>query len=351
MPLRRSGSDRPGFRRTRRQDHQPRRTGLVILVMAVLGLGLLSISVGTRAIPIGVTWDSIFHFDPTNSDHLLVRHLRIPRTLLAVLVGCALGVAGAIMQALTRNPLADPGILGVNAGAALVIAMAISFLGITSVTAYMWFGLLGAGAAGTVVYLLGGLRRGTNPVRVVLAGAAMSVVLLALTQVVLINAEDGVFDQYRHWVVGSLQGRGYAVLGPVSLLVAVGAVVSLSLARLLDAAMLGRDLSASLGANPVRVWSLSALVVIVMAGAATAAAGPVGFIGLTAPHIARAITGPEHRWVLPYSMLVSSVLMLLADTAGRLVARPGEVGVGLMVALLGGPFFIALVRQRKLVQL
>lgn len=329
-----------------------RRPLVVVASMAVLVvLALLSFGVGTKPLAPSTTWDAIFAFDPANSDHLLVRYLRLPRTALAVVVGCCLGVAGTVMQALTRNALADPGILGVNAGAAAAIAAAIAFFGVTSVTSYMWFGLLGAAVAGVAVYFLGGMRRGSSPVRLVLAGAALSIVLLALTQVVIVNSEETVFDQFRHWTVGSLQGRGTSVVLPVTLLALVGVATSFVLARALNAAVLGEEVARSLGANPVRVWSLAALAVILTSGAATAAAGPVGFVGLTAPHLARFVTGPDHRWVLPVSMLFSAVLVLGADVLGRVVAPPGEVGVGIMVALIGGPFFVYLVRSRKLVQL
>lgn len=312
---------------------------------------LLSIAVGTRPIPPSVTWDALFAFDPADSDHLLVHHLRLPRTLLAALVGSALGVAGAIMQALTRNPLADPGILGVNAGASAAIAAAIAFLGVSDVTAYMAFGLAGAALAGAAVYMLGNLNKAANQVRVVLAGAALSIVLLSLTQIILVNSDELVFDQFRHWTVGSLQGRGYAVLGPVFVLIGLGLCAAMFLMRALDTAALGSDLTRALGGRPLLIWSLSAIIVVVLAGGATAAAGPIVFVGLTAPHVARLMTGPSHRWVLPYSMLLSAILMVLADTIGRVVAPPGEVGVGIMVALIGAPFFIALVRQRRISQL
>ena len=321
------------------------------LAVLLVGVVLVSFVVGEKNVALSDTLAAVVAFDPGNNDHLLVRHLRVPRTLLAVIVGCALGVAGAVMQALTRNPLADPGILGVNAGAAAAIAAAIAFLGTTDVVDYMWFGLLGAAVAGGAVYLLGGLRRGTDPVRVVLAGAALTVVLQALTQVVLINSEEAVFDQFRHWTVGSLQGRGFAVLGPVAALVGFGLLLAATLVRALDAAVLGSDISRALGVDPLRVWGLSALAVIVLAGGATAAAGPIGFVGLTAPHLARSLTGPDHRWVIPYSMLLSAVLVVGSDAIGRVVARPGEVGVGIVVALIGGPFFVYLVRRGKLVQL
>ncbi|MCX8997370.1 iron ABC transporter permease [Rhizobiaceae bacterium BDR2-2] len=326
-----------------------RRTGgLLALGLLLTGFVLFGIVAGARPIPLAVTWEAIVHFDPANSSHLLVRHLRVPRTLLAIFVGAALGVAGAIMQALTRNPLSDPGILGVNAGAALAIAVAISLFGITGVTAHMGFGLVGAAVAGAAVYCLGQLHRNGSQVRVVLAGAALSVVLLSLTQIVLVNSDERVFDQFRHWATGSLQGRGYPVLLPVSLLTVAGLALALSLAKALDTAALGSDLTRSLGGNPLRIWGLSALAIVMLSGAATAAAGPIGFVGLTAPHIARLMVGPGHRWLLPYSMMVSAILVVAADALGRVIAPPGEVGVGIMVALMGGPFFIALVRRARI---
>lgn len=325
--------------------------GLLVLPCLLAILMLLSVGIGTRSIPPSVTWDALFAFDPANSDHLLVHHLRLPRTLLAAIVGAALGLAGAIMQALTRNPLADPGILGVNAGASAAIVAAIAFLGIADVTAYMAFGLAGAALAGGAVYALGNLSRTANHVRIVLAGAALTIVLLSLTQIILINSEEQVFNQFRHWSVGSLQGRGYGVLGPVFVLVSMGSFAALFLTRALDTVALGNDLARTLGGSPALIWSTSAIVVVVLAGGATAAAGPIAFVGLTAPHVARLVTGPGHRWVLPYSMLLSAILMVAADTLGRIVAPPGEVGVGIMAALIGGPFFIALVRQRRISQL
>lgn len=255
------------------------------------------------------------------------------------------------MQALTRNPLADPGLLGVNGGATLAIVAAIAFLGIESMSHYLWFGLGGAALAGAAVYLLGGVGPRHNPVRVVLAGTALSVVLLALTMLITVNANDEVFDRFRHWAVGSLQGRGYDVLVPVMYLIAGGLLVGLSLAKALDAMALGNDLGQAMGASPLRVWLLSALVIVVLAGAATAAAGPLSFIGLTAPHLARFFSGPNHRRLLPFSVLIAAILTVAADTLGRLISHPNEISVGIMAALLGGPFFVFLVKRWRLVQL
>lgn len=328
-----------------------RRIGIVVLIVLVVLAVFLSACFGTRDIPFATTWQAVVAFDPESSEHLLVVNQRIPRALISVLVGLCLGVAGAVMQALTRNPLAEPGILGVNAGSALFIAFGIALFDWTDPVHYMWLGLIGAAVAGAAVYLLGGVRRGTNPVRLVLAGAALTVVLGALTQLVIINGLEQVFDRYRHWMVGSVAGRGYEVLIPVSLLAAVGLILALALARPLDSAMLGEDLSRSLGGNPNRVWALAGIAVIILAGSATAAAGPIAFLGLAAPHLARLIAGADHRWVLPYSGLLAALIIVVADTLGRVIPPKGEVSVGIMVALLGGPFFVYLVRTRRIAKL
>lgn len=325
--------------------------GIVGLLLALLGCACLSVFIGTRFEAPAVTWQALAAFDPSQSEHLLVHYLRVPRTLLAVVVGGALGVAGAMMQALTRNPLADPGILGVNAGATVAIVSAIALFGITDVFGYMWFGLIGATIAGGAVYLLAGLRRGINPVRVVLAGSALSVVLLALTHIITVNSDQEVFNQFRHWAVGSLQGRGYDVLWPVTLLVAFGLALSMALRQALNTVSLGQDLGEALGANPQRVWLLASSVIVVLSGAATSAAGPLSFVGLTAPHLARFLVGPDHRWLLPYSMLIAALLTVVADILGRVIGYPDEISVGIMVALIGGPFFVVLVRKWKIAQL
>ncbi len=329
------------------------RRGLLLVSLTALLVVCVFVSacIGVKDIPLSETWSAITDFHPENPAHLLVAHQRIPRAILAVVVGAALGVAGAIMQALTRNPLAEPGLLGVNAGAGVMIAVGISFFGITSVSGYLWLGMLGAAIAGTGVFFLGGARTGTNPVRLVLAGAALTVVLGALTQVILVNSSDDVFGSYRHWMVGSLAGRGYETLTIVAIVTAVGLALAASLARSLDSAALGEDLSRALGAHPTRVWALAGLTVIILAGAATAAAGPIVFLGLAAPHLSRQLAGVNHRWVLPYSAVLAALLIQFADIAGRSLPIAGEVSVGIMVALLGGPFFVVLVRTRKIAQL
>lgn len=335
----------------RRRQQRQRRRGLVVGVLLLLGLMALSVGIGARWVPVSVTLDALSAFDPGISDHLLVRQLRLPRTLVAVLVGCALGVAGVVLQAITRNPLADPGLLGINAGAAVAIVAGVAYWGVTDVLGHLGLGFVGAAVASVAVYLLGGLKQGINPVRVLLAGAAVTVMLMAMAQIIIINSNELVFDQFRHWAVGSLQGRGSQLIVPVLVLVCLGLALAFYLSRALDVLALGGDFGQSLGLRPGLVWLLAAAAIVLLAGAATAAAGPISFVGLAAPHLARMIVGPDHRWLLPYTTLLAAVLTLAADVLGRLVVHPGEVGVGIMVALIGGPFFVALARRRRLAQL
>ncbi len=336
---------------TANQAETKYRLGLIAGAAVIVLLALVSVCVGARQIPLATTLDALRHFDPTNSEHLLVHWVRLPRTILAVVVGIGLGGAGALMQALTRNPLADPGILGVNAGAMVGIVSAIALLGFTDIEQYLWFGMLGAALAGALVYVLSSVYRAMSPVRLILAGAAVSVVLLAITQIITINSSEEVFDQFRHWAVGSLQGRGFDVVWLTTAMIIITSIVVLNLSRLLDVLALGDDLGRALGVNARWVWLVVCSCVVVLSSAASAAAGPISFIGLTAPHIARFLVGPGHRWLLPYSMMISAILLLGADVAGRIIGAPGEVSVGIMVTLLGGPVFIVLVRRWKLVQL
>ncbi len=319
--------------------------------IVLLVLMLISLMVGAKWIEPKTIMAAFLSFDASNSDHLLVRQLRLPRTMVAILVGAALGAAGVILQAITRNPLADPGLLGINAGAAVAIVAAIALLGASSMLAQLWAGFIGAALAGVMVYLLGGIRHQLNLIRILLAGAALTVVLLALAQMLILNSDEHVFDQFRHWAVGSLQGRGQQVLLPVSLLIGLGLLMTVYLIRALDVMSLGQDLVEVLGVNIRLVWIVTALAVIILTGTATALAGPISFVGLAAPHLARYFTGANHRLLLPFTLLLSAILVLLADILGRLVVHPDEIGVGIMIALLGGPFFILLARGKRLIQL
>ncbi len=314
-------------------------------MIAIALLALASLMAGARPLSLATVEHALTAFDAGDNEHLLLRHLRLPRTVLALVAGGALGVAGALMQTLTRNPLADPGLLGVNAGAAAAIAAAMALGAAHGPAGQVMAGFAGAAAAGALVYAIGGLHRAHDPLRLVLAGAAISAILLAVTQLITLNSEELVFVQFRHWVVGSLQGRSGQVLVAVLPAVALGAVGALALARALDALALGQDLGKSLGARPRLVWIGTAVVIVLLAGAATAAAGPLAFIGLAAPHVARHVCGPGHRRVIPCAALVGACLLLAADTLGRVIAAPDEISAGIMAAVLGGPLFVALARR------
>jgi iron complex transport system permease protein len=325
--------------------------GLLVAVALLLVVCLLSIAVGSKQIPLGTVLDALRHYDETNTDHVIVHSLRVPRTLIGLLVGAALGLSGALMQGVTRNPLADPGILGVNGGAALFVVGGIYWFGLTSLTAYVWLAFAGAAAASVAVYTLGSLgREGATPVKLALAGAAMTAMLGSLTTALLIGDVD-TFDQFRFWSVGSLAGRGSDIAAQVAPFILVGIVLALVSGRLLNALSLGDDVARSLGQRVGLTRVFTAVTVVLLCGAATAAAGPIGFIGLTIPHVARLITGPDYRWILPYSMLLAPILLLGSDVLGRVVAQPGELQVGIVTAVIGAPFFIALVRRRKLADL
>ena len=331
--------------------HSTRAVGLVAaLVVLVLAMGA-SVFFGTKPMPFSHAWDALFSYDPTIDDHIVVRTMRVPRTWLGLMVGAALGMAGAVMQGVTRNPLADPGILGIEAGAALAVVIGIQTLGISSFGGYVWLAFAGAALASVVVYGLGSLGRGgATPVKLALAGAATAALLGSLTTAVLL-LDVSTLDQFRFWVVGSLAGRGSDIVVPLIPVMAVGTVLALGSSRSLNAMALGDDVARALGLRLGVARGVAALSVVILAGGATAAAGPIGFVGLTVPHVARAVCGPDNRWIIPWSAVLAPTLLLLADVAGRVVARPGEVQVGILTTVIGAPFFIALVRRRKLAEL
>jgi iron complex transport system permease protein len=341
----------PGTRPSGAPEHPHRVPGLLLAVGVVALLCFLSLAVGARTISLDTVWQAVAHYDPSNTDHLVIRELRLPRTVLGVLVGAALGLAGAVMQGVARNPLADPGILGVNAGAALFVVVAISVFGFTSILGYVWFAFAGAGAAAVVVYSIASLGRdGATPIKLALAGAAVSAGLGAVTTSFLL-LDQATFDQFRFWQVGALAGRDLAITAQIAPFLIAGCLFALTLGRVLNTLSLGEDVARGLGASVPLSRALSAAAVVLLCGGATAAAGPIGFVGLTIPHVARMITGPDYRWTLPYSMVLAPILLLSADILGRVIARPGEVQVAIVTAVIGAPVFIALVRRRKLAEL
>ncbi|MCM2417397.1 iron ABC transporter permease [Streptomyces sp. RKAG293] len=325
-----------------------RAAGLLAATGVLVLIAIASVATGAKPIPLDQVWHGLFHSTGTSTD-VVVRELRVPRTLLGLLVGAGLGLAGAVMQALTRNPLADPGLLGVNAGASAAVVSAISFLGVTSLTGYVWFAFLGAAAVSVLVYALGG-SRGATPVRLALAGTALTAALYGYVNAVEL-LDTAALDTMRFWTVGSLASATMTVVAQVAPFIGAGVLLALALARPLNAIALGDDTARALGASLTRTRVLAMTAITLLCGAATAACGPIVFIGLMVPHIVRSITGPDLRWTLPYAAILSPVLLLGADIAGRLVARPGELQAGIVTALIGGPVFIHLVRRRRMAQL
>lgn len=323
--------------------------GLLVLAVLLVVVALLSLAIGSRAISLTTVVDVLF--DPDGSDaSTIVHELRIPRTVLAIAVGIALGIAGALMQGHTRNPLADPGLLGVEAGAAFAVVLGIYVFGVTDLTGYAWFSLIGAGLAAAAVFAIGSTRGGPDPVSLVLAGMAISALLFALAQVFVLRDLD-TLDAYRFWAVGSVSSRGMEVFWQVLPFIVVGLLLAAMSASTLNLLQLGDDVAASLGMHPMRAKVVGVLGVMMLTGAATAACGPIAFVGLVVPHVARFFSGVDYRWVIPYSGFIGALLLLSADIVGRVIVRPGELQVGIVMALIGGPVFIALVRRTRVVRI
>lgn len=321
----------------------------VPLTLAVLGLLLVALSItslmlGARPIAFSAVRDAFLHYDPGMTDHIVVRQYRLPRTILCLLCGAAFGAAGALIQASTRNPLADPGILGVNAGAAFAVILAVGVFSFASITAYVWFALVGAAMAGLLVYTIGASAGGATPVSLLLSGVAISAVLGGIgSSVTLLDPQA--FDSLRHWQVGTVAGRNLAVAVTVAPFIVGGLLLALIAAPALNAAALGDDTARALGLNLSRLRITVILSVTLLAGAATAATGPISFIGLMMPYAARWIAGSDQRQIIPLTMLCSVNLLLAADIAGRLLIYPDELDAGVVVAFLGAPVLIMLARS------
>lgn len=334
--------------------HGIRHRRLLVLLAMLAGLLLavtLSITLGSKPVPLTDAWHALTA--PSGTEHdIIIRSLRVPRTVLGVLAGLALGVAGALMQGHTRNPLADPGLLGVTQGAAFAMVASIILLGASSVLAYIWFGLAGALVASVAVFALGmtGGRGGPTPVTLALAGTAVSALLYALTSA-LVLLDEQAMDVFRFWQAGSIAARGSDVVWQVLPFILAGLLLAMVNAPALNALSLGEDVARGLGQNIAITRAVGVAAVTLLSGASVAACGALAFVGLIVPHLVRPLSGTDHRWLLPYSGLVGAVLLLVADVLGRVVAPPGELEVGVVLALIGAPFFIALVRRRKPVRL
>jgi iron complex transport system permease protein len=333
-----------------RQRRRRRVIGIAVLLGVLVVSCVLSVVIGAKTIPLHDVWNGLFAPTGTEND-LIIRELRVPRTVVGVLAGAALGLAGALMQGHTRNPIADPGILGITQGAALAVVLAVYTFGVTTLLGFIWFGFAGALLGALAVFAIGSLGRGgPTPVTLALAGTAISHLLQAVTSALVISDQQ-TMDTYRFWKVGSIAVTDPAVIPQVLPFLLAGVVLALVNASGLNALSLGEDVARSLGHRVEWARRSGIAGIAILVGGAVAICGPIGFVGLIVPHVARFFTGADYRWLLPFAGLMGASLVLLADVLGRVVARPSEVQVGVMLAMVGAPFFIALVRRRKLVRL
>lgn len=334
----------------RAPDAAPRRPAgvrtlwLLAALLVLAAVMVASLAYGSRDVPWADVQAAIGGADGTLGEAAAAK--RIPRTLLAVVIGAALALSGAVMQGVTRNPLADPGILGVNMGASLAVVTGVAFFGLTSPTSYIWVAIVGAAASALFVYTVGTLGRGgATPLKLALVSAA-SAAFASLVSAVVLPRND-IAGSFRLWQIGGVGGASYERIGQVLPFLAAGFLLCLLSARALNSLALGDELAAGLGERVALVRAVAALGAVLLCGAATAVAGPIAFVGLVVPHTCRLLVGVDHRWLLPLSMLLGAVLLTAADVVGRVVARPSEIDVGIVTALIGAPFFIYIVRRQK----
>ncbi|MFD8408177.1 FecCD family ABC transporter permease [Streptomyces anulatus] len=318
---------------------------LLLSVLALAAVMVASVALGSRDVPWSDVVAALGGADDTLGRAAATK--RIPRTVLAVVIGAALGLAGGVMQGVTRNPLADPGILGVNMGASLAVVTAVAFFGLTSPTGYIWTAIVGAAFSALFVYTVGTLGRGgATPLKLALAGAATSAAFASLVSAIILPRND-IAGSFKLWQIGGVGGASFERIGQVMPFLAVGFAVCLLSARALNSLALGDELAAGLGERVALARTVAAIGAVLLCGAATAVAGPIGFVGLVVPHTCRLLVGVDHRWLLPLSAVLGGVLLTAADVVGRIVARPSEIDVGIVTALIGAPFFIYIVRRQK----
>ncbi|WP_392507319.1 FecCD family ABC transporter permease [Naumannella halotolerans] len=322
----------------------------VSLIVCTLTLGLLtlaSLAIGARELSLAEVWQAVFA--PGGAETragIIIRELRLPRTLLGLLVGVAPGIAGVVMQVITRNPLAEPGLLGVNAGASLAVVLGIAVFGVTDASGWLWFALFGAGLAALVVNWLGMRNAGTEVTHLVLAGVALSASMSAVVGVITMFRSDA-FDTYRFWMVGALSGADLPTVLGLAPAVTVAVVGALLLAGHFNTMALGDEVGSGLGVRVTRVRLLGLLLITILCGCAVAAAGPIGFVGLVVPHTVRLLVGVDQRAVLALSLLVGPILVLAANIIGRVVVRPGELEVGIVTAFIGAPVLLFLILRAR----
>jgi iron complex transport system permease protein len=321
--------------------------GLIAGLFVLLVVMLLSLRFGSINISTQDAWNALFHFDASNYNQVVVRNLRLPRTVIAVGVGAGLAVAGAAAQAVTRNPLAEPAILGISNGATLGVVIAIFFLGLTSTYEFIWFAFGGAFIASALVFLIAAAGRGgASPIKLALTGVVISWFLSAWTSALLLMDEK-TMDTVRFWMAGSVAGRSLSTFWAIAPFLIGGTLLCGFLGNQLNIMSLGEDSARALGMSTVRTRVVAFTLVVVITGAGVAVAGPIAFVGLATPHIVRSIVGPDYRWILPYSIIGGAIFLTVADIVGRLVVRPAELQVGIVTALVGAPFLIVLARRRS----
>ncbi len=318
---------------------------LILLAIVLLALLVASIKIGSRE----VSWEEVLAAFSGNVDDIGTGSVakRIPRTMLAVLAGAALAVSGAVMQGVTRNPLADPGILGINMGATLAVVIGIAFFGLSAAISYIWVAIIGAAITAVMVYAIASLGHGgATPIKLALAGTATSVALVSFITAVTLPRND-IAENVRSWQIGGVGGATMdGIIAVVPFLLA-GFLICLICASKLNMLALGDELAAGLGERVAIARGVSALGAVLLCGAATAITGPIGFVGLIVPHACRLLTGADHRWLIPFSAVSGAIHLVAADVLGRIIARPAELDVAIITALIGAPFFIYIVRKQK----
>ncbi|MFP7222436.1 iron ABC transporter permease [Priestia filamentosa] len=322
-----------------------RSLGLFLLILLLILCMCLSVLMGYTNTGIHTVINAVSHFTGSN-EQIVVRTVRIPRALIATAIGSSLAISGLLLQALTKNPLASPDIIGFNAGASFFIVIGLMLFSINSLQGFTWLAFLGAAFSGIVVYLLASAGRdGLTPMKLTLAGAAIAAMFASLTQGLLVLDEQAL-EQMLFWLAGSVQGRDLSLLQAVLPYLIGATAVSLFLGRKLNTLAMGEEVALGLGQRTGTVKLITAVVTILLAGGAVAVAGPIGFVGIIIPQLARFVIGNDYRWLIPYSGVLGAMLLLLADIGARYVIMPEEVPVGIMTAILGTPFFIYIARRK-----
>ncbi|WP_082087963.1 FecCD family ABC transporter permease [Domibacillus indicus] len=319
--------------------------GLLICIAVFAAFFVLSVALGQTSIPLRTTFDALFNYDASNTEHIIIATSRTTRAVIASVIGANLAIAGALMQALTRNPLAAPDIFGINAGALFFIVLSATFFSVDSLTHYMWIAFLGAAVAGVLVFFLGSMGRdGLSPLKIVLAGSAITALFVSFTQGLLVIDEQAI-QSILFWLAGSVAGRSLDMLLPVLPFMLGAGFIALFLGRSINILLSGDDVAKGLGQRTLFVKASIGIMVVLLAGGSVAVAGSIGFVGLIVPHIVRGLVGPDYRWVIPFSALLGAILLLSADIAARFVIMPQEMPIGVMTAFVGAPFFIYIARR------